>query len=230
MLPGAKNSFQQKQPENGGVYWKLFCCHTGILVWRSSVLPDLTHIGRRRHTGAFFKNLAEIIGIVSASYQFSHVLDLFFVIACQDFFCLLDPQVHQIAGKFLLGFFYKAAAYIVDIHVQMIFRDPFQSQVGVGHMVVQVIQKLLHHRAVGVGASLGGDHDLLQQEIYGDVASRCLELLEEFACENFQAVFDFANAVSGTSPGRLHRLWRPGERGGEGKAETDRRRGVYHGI
>lgn len=34
-----------------------------------------------------------------------------------------------------------------------------------------------------------------EKEIYGDVAFRCLELLEEFACENFQAVFDFANFV-----------------------------------
>lgn len=34
-----------------------------------------------------------------------------------------------------------------------------------------------------------------EKEIYGDNASRCLELMEEFGCKNFQAVFDFSNFV-----------------------------------
>lgn len=34
-----------------------------------------------------------------------------------------------------------------------------------------------------------------EKEIYGDVASRCQEIMEEFYCDNFKAVFDFANFV-----------------------------------
>lgn len=34
-----------------------------------------------------------------------------------------------------------------------------------------------------------------EKEIYGDVAARCKEILDEFACDNFRAVFDFANFV-----------------------------------
>ena len=34
-----------------------------------------------------------------------------------------------------------------------------------------------------------------EKEIYGDVAVRCKEILDEFACDNFRAVFDFANFV-----------------------------------
>ncbi len=34
-----------------------------------------------------------------------------------------------------------------------------------------------------------------EKEIYGDIADRCLELLQEFGCENFAAVFDPANFV-----------------------------------
>lgn len=34
-----------------------------------------------------------------------------------------------------------------------------------------------------------------EKEIYGDVAVRCKEILDEFACDNFHAVFDFANFV-----------------------------------
>ncbi len=34
-----------------------------------------------------------------------------------------------------------------------------------------------------------------EKEIYGDVASRCLELMEEFYCDHYKAVFDFANFV-----------------------------------
>lgn len=34
-----------------------------------------------------------------------------------------------------------------------------------------------------------------EKDIYGDVASRCLDLMENFGCENFRAVFDFANFV-----------------------------------
>ena len=34
-----------------------------------------------------------------------------------------------------------------------------------------------------------------EKEIYGDVASRCLEIMEAFYCRHFQAVFDFANFV-----------------------------------
>ena len=34
-----------------------------------------------------------------------------------------------------------------------------------------------------------------ETDIYGDVASRCLDLMENFSCENFKAVFDFANFI-----------------------------------
>ncbi|MCI6430345.1 MAG: sugar phosphate isomerase/epimerase [Oliverpabstia sp.] len=34
-----------------------------------------------------------------------------------------------------------------------------------------------------------------EKEIYGDVAVRCKEILDEFACDHFHAVFDFANFV-----------------------------------
>lgn len=34
-----------------------------------------------------------------------------------------------------------------------------------------------------------------EKEIYGDVAVRCKEILDAFACDNFHAVFDFANFV-----------------------------------
>ena len=34
-----------------------------------------------------------------------------------------------------------------------------------------------------------------EKEIYGDVAVRCKEILDTFACDNFHAVFDFANFV-----------------------------------
>ncbi len=34
-----------------------------------------------------------------------------------------------------------------------------------------------------------------EKEIYGDIADRCLEILQEFACDNFKAVFDPANFV-----------------------------------
>lgn len=34
-----------------------------------------------------------------------------------------------------------------------------------------------------------------EKDIYGDVAARCRELMDTFACEHFQAVFDFANFV-----------------------------------
>ena len=34
-----------------------------------------------------------------------------------------------------------------------------------------------------------------EKEIYGDVAVRCKEILDEFACDHFRAVFDFANFV-----------------------------------
>lgn len=34
-----------------------------------------------------------------------------------------------------------------------------------------------------------------EKDIYGDIAVRCRELMEEFACDHFQAVFDFANFV-----------------------------------
>lgn len=34
-----------------------------------------------------------------------------------------------------------------------------------------------------------------EKEIYGDIAVRCKEIMDEFACDNFHAVFDFANFV-----------------------------------
>lgn len=34
-----------------------------------------------------------------------------------------------------------------------------------------------------------------EKDIYGDMASRCLDLMETFGCENFKAVFDFANFI-----------------------------------
>lgn len=34
-----------------------------------------------------------------------------------------------------------------------------------------------------------------EKEIYGDTASSCREIMEEFYCDNFKAVFDFANFV-----------------------------------
>lgn len=34
-----------------------------------------------------------------------------------------------------------------------------------------------------------------EKEIYGDAASRCAELMQQFYCDNFKAVFDFANFV-----------------------------------
>lgn len=34
-----------------------------------------------------------------------------------------------------------------------------------------------------------------EKDIYGDVASRCLDLMENFSCDNFKAVFDFANFI-----------------------------------
>lgn len=34
-----------------------------------------------------------------------------------------------------------------------------------------------------------------EKEIYGDIAKRCVEIMERFYCDNFKAVFDFANFV-----------------------------------
>lgn len=34
-----------------------------------------------------------------------------------------------------------------------------------------------------------------EKDIYGDIAVRCKEIMEEFYCDNFKAVFDFANFV-----------------------------------
>ena len=34
-----------------------------------------------------------------------------------------------------------------------------------------------------------------EKEIYGDIASRCLELMEAFYGDHFKGVFDFANFV-----------------------------------
>lgn len=34
-----------------------------------------------------------------------------------------------------------------------------------------------------------------EKDIYGDIAPRCLDLMKEFYCDNFKAVFDFANFV-----------------------------------
>lgn len=34
-----------------------------------------------------------------------------------------------------------------------------------------------------------------EKDIYGDIAVRCKEIMDEFACDNFRAVFDFANFV-----------------------------------
>lgn len=34
-----------------------------------------------------------------------------------------------------------------------------------------------------------------EKDIYGDIASRCLELMESFGGENFKSVFDFANFI-----------------------------------
>ncbi len=34
-----------------------------------------------------------------------------------------------------------------------------------------------------------------EKEIYGDTAPRCLDLMEELYCDNFKAIFDFANFV-----------------------------------
>lgn len=34
-----------------------------------------------------------------------------------------------------------------------------------------------------------------EKDIYGDIACRCEELMKEFYCDNFKAVFDFANFV-----------------------------------
>ena len=107
----------------------LSCKKPGILAEVSGFV--FTDISRRRHSCAFFENLAEIIRVIAATYQLRHMLDFFFVIAFQDFFSLLHPQVHQITGKFLMGFFHKTAAYIVHIHVQMVFCDPFQCQIGI---------------------------------------------------------------------------------------------------
>ena len=34
-----------------------------------------------------------------------------------------------------------------------------------------------------------------EKDIYGDIADRCLEIMEKLSCENFKAVFDPANFV-----------------------------------
>lgn len=44
------------------------------------------------------------------------------------------------------------------------------------------------------------EHDVVllhenEKDIYGDIAYRCEELMNEFYCDNFKAVFDFANFV-----------------------------------
>lgn len=44
------------------------------------------------------------------------------------------------------------------------------------------------------------EHDIVllhenEKDIYGDIAYRCEELMNEFYCDNFKAVFDFANFV-----------------------------------
>lgn len=54
------------------------------------------YIGGRRHAGTLFENFAEIVGVIAAAYQFSNVLDFFFIIPCKDFLCFLDSQIHQI--------------------------------------------------------------------------------------------------------------------------------------
>lgn len=49
-----------------------------------------------------------------------------------------------------------------------------------------------------------------EKEIYGDVASRCLGLMEEFYCDNYKAVFDFANFVQcGQDTLEAYRMLKP---------------------
>lgn len=80
----------------------------------------------RRQLGVFFKQMAEILGIVAAAHLFCHIIDFFAVTVNQKLFCFLDTQVVQIGGKLHAGLQNKLAAYIVHIHKQMIFNNPFQ--------------------------------------------------------------------------------------------------------
>ena len=55
-------------------------------------------------------------------------------------------------------------------------------------------------RRVGRMADYAAQHNVIllhenEKEIYGDVADRCRQLMEEFYGEHFKAVFDFANFV-----------------------------------
>lgn len=55
-------------------------------------------------------------------------------------------------------------------------------------------------RRVGRMADYAAKHNVIllhenEKEIYGDVADRCRKLMEEFYCDHFKAVFDFANFV-----------------------------------
>ena len=49
------------------------------------------------HSGTFLKNFAEVVRIVSAAYQFCHILYLFISLCGKDFFCFLYSQIHKIA-------------------------------------------------------------------------------------------------------------------------------------
>lgn len=49
-----------------------------------------------------------------------------------------------------------------------------------------------------------------EKEIYGDIASRCQELMEKFYCDNYKAVFDFANFVQcGQDTLEAYRMLKP---------------------
>lgn len=49
-----------------------------------------------------------------------------------------------------------------------------------------------------------------EKEIYGDIAPRCLELMKEFSCDNYKAVFDFANFVQcGQDTMEAYRMMKP---------------------
>lgn len=55
-------------------------------------------------------------------------------------------------------------------------------------------------RRLGCFVDYAKKHDIVllhenEKEIYGDAACRCREIMEAFYCDNFKAVFDFANFV-----------------------------------
>lgn len=70
-------------------------------------------------------------------------------------------------------------------------------------------------RRLKIMIKYAADHDIVlmhenEKDIYGDIASRCLDLMNELYCKNFVCVFDFANFIQcGQETSAAYELLKP---------------------